>query len=79
METKLYCSKAAYSKYYAPSGFGQSYSTFQGEGNFKTIRTEKHKCCGIKIYKLYNMFGYTCTHATADMTATHPTAKQLTK
>jgi hypothetical protein len=75
-----------YSKYYALS---EHLSVDEVIVLFKQYITERHKCSGIKIYKLCNKTGYTydmevClgknkTWATTHMTARHTIVKCLTK
>jgi hypothetical protein len=81
-----------YSKYYAPTEHmtvDEVIVLYKGKVNFRQYISKKHKCFGIKIYKLCDMSGYTYdmdmylgknrTCSTADMTATHATVRHLTR
>jgi hypothetical protein len=74
-----------YSKYYTPSeclAVDKVTVLFKEWVVFRQYIPNKHKCLGIKSYKLCDASGYSGkdrTYAVADVTAAHATAKQLIK
>ena len=80
-----------YAKFYNPSenlAVDEVIVKYRGRVIFRQYIPKKRKCFGIKIYKLCDEAGYTCTvrvylgkdlqSATDDMIATHATVRDLT-